>query len=77
MAGSSPQLTGVDHSSAASSPLVSALGIIDAQASFLYNILFHHLNFFKKKNRSSENRSPVVCIHIIRQLSQRFKQLAK
>jgi len=35
MARSSSQLTGVDHSTAASSPLVSVLGIIDAQASLL------------------------------------------
>jgi len=45
MAGSSYQLTGVDYSSAASTPLVSVLGIIDAQASLLH-ILFHHLITF-------------------------------
>jgi len=42
MAGSSSQFIGVDHSSAASSPLVYVLVIIDVQASLLY-ILFHHL----------------------------------
>jgi len=45
MAGSSSQLTGVDYSSAVSSPLVSVFGIIDAQAS----LLSHHLisQFFR------------------------------
>jgi len=36
MAGSSSYLTGVDHSSTASSPLVFVLGIIDTEASLLY-----------------------------------------
>jgi len=42
MARCSFQLTGLDHSSAASSPFVSVLDIIDAQAPLLH-ILFHHL----------------------------------
>jgi len=40
--GSFSQLTGVDHSTAVLSPLVSVLDIIDAQAT-LFRILFHHL----------------------------------
>jgi len=46
---SSSQLTGINHSFAALSPLVSVLGIIDAQG-FLFNIIFHHLiscDFFR------------------------------
>jgi len=39
MAGSSSQLTGVDHSFAASSPLLSVLEIVDAQASLLYRFM--------------------------------------
>jgi len=42
MSGSFSQLIWVEHSSAASSPLVSVLGIIGAQASLLHNF-FHHL----------------------------------
>jgi len=57
----SSQLTGVGHFFATSSPLVSVLGIIDAQASL--HILFHH--FIPRPFRSSSLHMSWISFHTL------------